>query len=93
VAGFGIKVTLVEPGSFATDWGGSSAAFAEQLPAYAAPHEAVAADLAGVPTGDPTAAGPALLEVVEAENSPLRVSPPRGPGAVEPVGVLSRVSS
>ncbi|WP_037679182.1 SDR family oxidoreductase [Streptomyces griseus] len=73
VAGFGIKVTLVEPGSFATDWGGSSAAFAERLPAYEALHAAVTANLAGVPNGDPAAAGPALLKVVDAENPPLRV--------------------
>ena len=40
VASFGINVTLVEPGGFATDWGGSSAKRAEELPAYAAMHEA-----------------------------------------------------
>ncbi|MCD7439480.1 SDR family oxidoreductase [Streptomyces lincolnensis] len=73
VAGFGIKVTLVEPGSFATDWGGSSAAFAEQLPAYEELHAAVAANLANVPNGDPAAAGPAMLKIVDAENPPLRV--------------------
>ncbi|MGW1270016.1 SDR family oxidoreductase [Streptomyces sp. NPDC002491] len=73
VAGFGIKVTLVEPGSFATDWGGSSAAFSEQLPAYEDVHATVVANLAGVRSGDPAAAGPALLKVVDAENPPLRV--------------------
>src|ERR1700680_2643883 len=35
VVGFGIKVTLVEPGGFATDWGGPSAKRATQMPAYA----------------------------------------------------------
>ena len=73
VAGFGIKVTLVEPGSFATDWGGSSATFSEHMPAYEELHAAVVANLANVPNGDPTAAGPALLRVVDAENPPLRV--------------------
>lgn len=33
VAGLGIKVTLVEPGGFATDWAGSSAVFADPQPA------------------------------------------------------------
>lgn len=73
VAGFGIKVTLVEPGSFATDWSGSSAAFAEHLPAYEELHEAVVANLANVQHGDPNAAGSALLKVVDADNPPLRV--------------------
>src|SRR6478672_8176550 len=34
VAGFGIHVTLIEPGGFSTDWGGASAKHAEPLPAY-----------------------------------------------------------
>ncbi|HEY2190908.1 MAG TPA: SDR family NAD(P)-dependent oxidoreductase [Actinomycetospora sp.] len=33
VAGFGIHVTLVEPGGFSTDWGGSSARHSTPLPA------------------------------------------------------------
>jgi NAD(P)-dependent dehydrogenase (short-subunit alcohol dehydrogenase family) len=34
VAGLGIKVTIVEPGGFSTDWAGSSATHAELNPAY-----------------------------------------------------------
>ena len=34
VAGFGIKVTLIEPGGYSTDWGGASAKHATALPAY-----------------------------------------------------------
>jgi NAD(P)-dependent dehydrogenase (short-subunit alcohol dehydrogenase family) len=73
VAGFGIKVTLVEPGGFATDWAGSSAVHAEPNPAYAPIREAMAARAAGAERGDPAAAGPALLQIVDAENPPLRV--------------------
>ena len=40
VKGFGIHVTLIEPGGFSTDWGGSSARHAEALDAYADMHEA-----------------------------------------------------
>jgi NAD(P)-dependent dehydrogenase (short-subunit alcohol dehydrogenase family) len=39
VADFGIKVTLIEPGGFSTDWAGSSAKHSEQLPDYADFHE------------------------------------------------------
>ncbi|MEH0468258.1 SDR family oxidoreductase [Streptomyces sp. B21-097] len=73
VAGFGIKVTLVEPGGFATDWSGSSATFAGQLPAYDGLRTALSAYWSDVQHGDPAATGAALLKVVDADNPPLRV--------------------
>src|SRR3978361_948776 len=41
VAAFGIKVTLIEPGGFATDWAGPSSRRSEELPAYADTRKAV----------------------------------------------------
>ncbi|MEX3105332.1 SDR family NAD(P)-dependent oxidoreductase [Streptomyces sp. ST1015] len=73
VAGFGIKVTLVEPGGFATDWSGSSADFAGQLPAYDGVRATNAAYWRNFRHGDPAATGAALLKVVNADNPPLRV--------------------
>jgi NAD(P)-dependent dehydrogenase (short-subunit alcohol dehydrogenase family) len=73
IADFGIKVTLVEPGGFETDWAGASATFATQLPAYDNLRTAVAASWADVKSGDPTATGPALLKIIDADNPPLRV--------------------
>ncbi|MEV7892193.1 SDR family oxidoreductase [Streptomyces sp. NPDC002817] len=73
VASFGIKVTLVEPGGFETDWAGSSATFATQLPAYDDLRTAVAAAWSDVESGDPAATGPALLKIVDADNPPLRI--------------------
>jgi NAD(P)-dependent dehydrogenase (short-subunit alcohol dehydrogenase family) len=76
VAPFGIKVTLVEPGPFATDWSGSSAVHAEALPPYDVIRKAGAKQAKNRPgnlNGDPAAAGAALLKVVDAEEPPLRV--------------------
>lgn len=73
VAGQGIKVTLVEPSAFETDWIGSSAVRAEPLPVYDPVREQLAKLRAGSESGDPAAVGQALLEVVDAENPPLRV--------------------
>ncbi|WP_127357633.1 SDR family oxidoreductase [Actinacidiphila soli] len=74
VAPFGIKVTLIEPGGFATDWAGSSSSTSGQLPAYAEYHEQVQEQRrkrVGTP-GDPRASAAAVLELVDADEPPLR---------------------
>lgn len=72
VAGFGIKVTLVEPGGFATDWSGASAVHAEPQPQYAELHDAMR-QRAGGAQPEPVGFGSAIRKVVDAENAPLRV--------------------
>jgi NAD(P)-dependent dehydrogenase (short-subunit alcohol dehydrogenase family) len=75
VAGFGVHVTLVEPGAYSTDWSGSSSSTSQQLPAYDEVHRATLearAKRAGNP-GDPVATREAMLRVVDAEKPPLRV--------------------
>jgi NAD(P)-dependent dehydrogenase (short-subunit alcohol dehydrogenase family) len=73
VAGFGIKVTLVEPGGFATDWRGPSAVRARELPAYDGARAAIQAFRGKNVPGDPHATGPAILKVVDADDPPLRI--------------------
>jgi NAD(P)-dependent dehydrogenase (short-subunit alcohol dehydrogenase family) len=73
VAGFGIKVTLVEPGGFNTDWAGSSAVFADTLPQYQPLHDAMAEQMSGTASPEPVGFGSAILKVVDAEKAPLRV--------------------
>jgi NAD(P)-dependent dehydrogenase (short-subunit alcohol dehydrogenase family) len=73
VAPFGIKVTLIEPGGFATDWGGASAQRAQQLSAYDDARAKIAAVRSRYVPGDPDATGAAILKVVDAEEPPLRI--------------------
>ncbi|MFE2093015.1 SDR family NAD(P)-dependent oxidoreductase [Streptomyces sp. NPDC002596] len=73
VAGQGIKVTIVEPGGFSTDWGGSSAAQAEPNPAYDQVREAIAARFGDARYAEPADGAAALLQIIDAENPPLRV--------------------
>ncbi|SPM32554.1 NADP-dependent 3-hydroxy acid dehydrogenase YdfG [Mycobacterium rhizamassiliense] len=71
---FGVKVTLIEPGFFATDWAGPSAKLATRLPAYDKRHQDAdeyAASILGEPA-DPDSTTAALLSVVDAEKPPLR---------------------
>jgi NADP-dependent 3-hydroxy acid dehydrogenase YdfG len=73
VKGLGIRLTIVEPGGFATEFGTTSARLAQQLPAY----DAARATLANIRTasvpGDPKATASALLRIVDAAEPPLRV--------------------
>jgi len=75
VAPFGIAVTLVEPGGYATDWGGASAVHSEPLPPYQPMHDAMAARRS---SGAHTAPGPdattdAVFAAIDAENPPRRL--------------------
>ncbi|HKZ14972.1 MAG TPA: SDR family oxidoreductase [Solirubrobacterales bacterium] len=72
VAGFGIKVTLVEPQGFTTDWRGPSGVRAEQMAEYEPVREARAKRAGAQTPGDPEATGPAILKLVDAEEPPLR---------------------
>ena len=75
VAGFGIKITLIEPTGYSTDWAGPSAKHATRIPAYDPVREQAEAARARRFTkrGDPTATREAILRVVDAENPPLRM--------------------
>jgi NAD(P)-dependent dehydrogenase (short-subunit alcohol dehydrogenase family) len=83
MAPFGIKVTIIEPGAFATDWYGSSTVYSPEHPAYAALHQAMGEQMAAlVPiAGDPTATAEAVLTVVDLPEPPLRLL--LGPGLLE----------
>src|SRR4051812_26887902 len=75
VADFGIKVTLIEPAGYSTDWSGSSARHSTPNPAYDGVREKAQALRAQRQTtpGDPVATREAVLKVVDAENPPLRI--------------------
>lgn len=73
VAPFGVHVTLVEPGGYGTDWAGASARRSAPLPAYEDMRAQAGARRGSQAPGDPVAAAAALMEVVDAEEPPLRV--------------------
>jgi NAD(P)-dependent dehydrogenase (short-subunit alcohol dehydrogenase family) len=93
VAGFGVKVTVIEPGGYATDWGGSSARHATALSAYADARERAQqarAERTARP-GDPAATRDAVLQLVDAEEPPLRVFFGDGPLAIASADYESRL--
>jgi NAD(P)-dependent dehydrogenase (short-subunit alcohol dehydrogenase family) len=94
VADLGIRVTIVEPGAYSTDWGGTSARHATPNPAYDAYREKAAEQRrqrAGNP-GDPLATRAAILSIVDAEDPPLRVFFGDGPLALATRDYESRVA-
>lgn len=73
VAPFGIKVTLIEPGPYATDFGNTSAGHSTAHPAYQQLRDAMAAQIQGFQLHGPQATTSAVLAVVDADNPPLRL--------------------
>ena len=72
VARFGIKVTIVEPGGYETDWHGASAKHAARLPAYDEDYAAIAKFRGKVWPADPEATSAAIFKVVDSDDPPLR---------------------
>ena len=74
VAGFGIKVTLIEPGGYATDFADpSSLRSSASLPVYNPVREQLFATFAQESMGDPQATSEAIFSVVDAAEPPLRL--------------------
>jgi NAD(P)-dependent dehydrogenase (short-subunit alcohol dehydrogenase family) len=95
VAPFGIRVTLIEPAAYATDWSGSSAKHAAPLSAYAASRQAAQdarARRVSSP-GDPAASSAAIMQIVDAAEPPLRLFLGDGPLAIATQDYESRLAT
>jgi len=94
VAGFGIKITLIEPTGYATDWSGSSAEHATPLPAYEQVREQAAQARARRFTpGDPSATRDAVLMLVDIPNPPLRLFLGEAPLGIATADYESRLAT
>jgi NAD(P)-dependent dehydrogenase (short-subunit alcohol dehydrogenase family) len=78
VESFGIKVTLIEPGAFRTDFNGRSLAAAEQsIDAYATVSGASLQwfkAMDGQQPGNPAKAAQVIIQAVESPNPPMRLA-------------------
>jgi NAD(P)-dependent dehydrogenase (short-subunit alcohol dehydrogenase family) len=75
---FGIKVTLIEPGAFRTDFNGRSLAVAERsIDAYATMSDTALQwfkQMDGQQPGDPAKAAQAIIQAVESSHPPMRLA-------------------
>jgi len=78
VSGFGIKVTLVEPTGYTTDWRDASAIRADPIADYDFLRQGQASP-SGANRGDPDATAAAILELVDLDDPPLRLFLGDGP--------------
>lgn len=75
VKGFAIKLTLLEPGAFATDSASPSLVkIAAGMDVHADLRKRISGRLSSKERGDPKATAPAILKIVDAEHSPLRLA-------------------
>ncbi|GAA4811616.1 oxidoreductase [Actinomycetospora chlora] len=91
VAPLGIKVTMIEPGPFRTDFAGRSPVVADPLPAYAEvlrESRGRFARLDGTQPGDPERAARAVVAVADLDEPPLRL--PLGANAFDTVRATLR---
>ena len=73
VKAFGIKVTIIEPGAYATEFGSpESLKFSAGMDIYADYKEAFFGQLTTMERGNPEATPQAILQIADAENPPLR---------------------
>jgi len=81
VSGMGIKVTLIEPTAYSTDWASSSAVHVEPIDAYEPVREQLVQARARLANnrGNPRATAPAILELVDMDEPPLRLFLGEGP--------------
>src|SRR5580692_6590327 len=95
VAGFGIKVTLIEPAGYSTDWSGSSAVRSAPLPVYDSVREEADRSRAQRFTapGNPVATRAAILQVVDSDNPPLRLFLGESPLRIAVADYGSRLST
>jgi NAD(P)-dependent dehydrogenase (short-subunit alcohol dehydrogenase family) len=95
VAEFGIKVTLIEPAGYSTDWSGSSAVRSAPLPAYDSVREEADRSRAQRFTapGNPVATREAILQVVDSDNPPLRLFLGESPLRIAVADYGSRLST
>lgn len=74
ISSFGIRVTLIEPGAYATEFGTQdSLRFAASLPLYDELKTSFFGTLQGMEQGDPLATPDAIFSVVDADQPPLRL--------------------
>jgi len=76
VGPLGVKVTIIEPGGFRTDFAGSSTSIREGRPEYDATVGKIARfqrDFNGKQPGDPARAAAAVLRITGIDNPPLRL--------------------
>ena len=74
VKAFGIKVTIIEPGAYATEFGSQeSLKFAAGMGIYGGFKKHFVDSLKDMERGDPNATSEALFKVVDTQNPPLRL--------------------
>ena len=91
VAQFGIRVTIIEPGPYDTDWRGDSSVWAEPDPGYEDHREARRNRT--LEQADPAATTRAILQVVDSDNPPLRLFLGSWPLEIAPAVYAKRLAT